>query len=307
MIPGLEFKDGLCPMCQTKEIVTDFKSVLLVINQVGRNKKSRFDIALFYTGCKDSSFLLYYLSKGLNLRVLALTWEIPFMSSSAKQSIKNAKKKLPNVEFIIRRMSDNDLRKIYKKLYELNENTCACPSLAYILFYPHLVENKIPYFVIGNEPVQMLGLYYNHMAPKIAFKFASNKFLNFLINLGRVLTLRPPYKPGQFQTLATMKQLAYGDSWLKKLTKYKNELVSNVVLSIHEVEHLVKPLRRSIRRSSRTGNIPAFIHIDLNDICDGNYDWQKVKEIIINEVGWVAPDDEFKGLHTSCQIEKCKE
>lgn len=34
MIPGLEFKDGLCPMCQTKEIVTDFKSVLLVINQV---------------------------------------------------------------------------------------------------------------------------------------------------------------------------------------------------------------------------------------------------------------------------------
>lgn len=79
-----------------------------------------------------------------------------------------------------------------------------------------------------------------------------------------------------------------------------------MVLSIHEVEHLVKPLRRSIRRSSRTGNIPAFIHIDLNDICDGNYDWQKVKEIIINEVGWVAPDDEFKGLHTSCQIENAK-
>ena len=92
MIPGLEFKDGLCPMCQTKEIVTDFKSVLLVINQVGRNKKSRFDIALFYTGCKDSSFLLYYLSKGLNLRVLALTWEIPLCPLQQNKASKTLKR-----------------------------------------------------------------------------------------------------------------------------------------------------------------------------------------------------------------------
>lgn len=307
MIPGLEFKEGLCPMCQTKTIVENFKSVLPVINQVGRSKKSRFDIALFYTGGKDSTYLLYYLSKVLDLRVLALTWEIPFMSESAKQSIENAKKRLPNVEFIARKLSDKDLRKFYRHLYQLNENTCACPSLAYVLFYPELVENKVPYFVVGNEPVQMLGLYYNHMAPKIAYRFAGNKFLNGLLNLTRILTLRPPFKPGQFQTLLTMKQLAYGDSWIKKISNYKNELVSNVVASIQEVEHLVKPLRRSVRRSSRTGNIPAFIHIDFNDISNGHYDWREVKDIIIKEVGWVGPEQENKGLHTSCQIEKCKE
>ena len=35
--------------------------------------------------------------------------------------------------------------------------------------------------------------------------------------------------------------------------------------------------------------------------------WKKIKELIVNECGWVAPEDIDKGLHTSCKIEKCKE
>jgi hypothetical protein len=236
-----------------------------------------------------------------------MTWEIPFMSESARRSVENAKKRLENVEFIIKKINDVDLKIIYKKLYSLNENTCACPSLAYILFYPDLVENKVPYFVVGNEPVQMLGLYYNHMAPKVAYTFSNNKLLNLLINIGRVITLKPPFKKGQMQTLLTMKQLAYGDNLFKKISRYENKLVSNVVNSIKEVKSILKPLKRSIRRSSWTGKIPRFVHIDLNDISGGIYDWNNVKDLIIKECGWVGPDDSGKGLHTSCKIEKCKE
>lgn len=308
IIPGLEFDDdGLCPMCQTKDIVSGFKSVVPVKNIIPKQKHSRFDIGVFYTGGKDSTYLLYYLSKVLGLKVLAMTWEIPFMSTSAKLSIENAKKRLDNVEFISKRINDADLRKVYKKLYSLNENTCACPSLAYILFYPDLVENKVPYFVAGNEPVQMVGLYYNNMAPKIAFRYAESKVLNFLINVLRVLTFHPPFRPGQFQTLMMMKQLAYGNSFIKRISKYDNPLLSSIITAIKEVPTLLTPLKRSIRRSSWTGNIPAFIHIDLNDICDGNYDWRNVKAVIEKECGWVGPEDSGKGLHTSCKIEKCKE
>jgi hypothetical protein len=307
IIPGLEFDDGLCPMCQTKELANQLKSVVPIMNKIPKSKKSRFDVGLFYTGGKDSTYLLYYLSKVLNLKVLAMTWEIPFMSDSARQSIENAKQRLGNVEFINKKINDNDMKKIYSKLYSKNENTCACPSLAYVLFYPDLVENKVPYFVAGNEPVQMLGLYYNHMAPKIAYSFSNNKFLNFMINIGRVITLKPPYKNGQMHSLATMKQLAYGDGFLKKISGYKNELLSSIVESIHEVKLIVKPLRKSIRRSSWSGNIPRFVHIDLNDVTGGNYDWKNVKELIIKECGWVGPTDLGKGLHTSCKIEKCKE
>lgn len=306
MIPGLEFDaEGKCPMCQTKKETEKLKSVVPVMNTFPRSKKSRFDVAVFYTGGKDSTYLLYYLSKVQKLRVLALTWEIPYMSESARKSIEGAKRTLDSVEFITRKVSNDDLRTIYGRLYELSENTCACPSLAYVLFYPELVANKVPYFIAGNEPVQLLGLYYNHMAPKMVYSFAENRFLNLLIDVGRILTLHPPLKKGQFHTLVTMKQLAYGDNVLKNLFGYTNTLVANVVRAIHEIPAMVRPLKRAIRVSSWTGNIPAFVQVDFNDICGGVYDWKKIKRVLEEECGWVAP--EGKGLHTSCKIEKCKE
>ena len=308
MIPGLEFDgDGLCPICQSAEDTKDLRSILPVMNTFPRSERSRFDVAVFYTGGKDSTYVLYYLSKVLGLRVLALTWEIPFMSDCAKQSMENVKERLDSVEFITRRVAGEDLRRIYTKLYALSGNTCACPSLAYLLFYPELVANRVPYFVAGNEPAQMLGLYFNRMAPAIAYRFPESKGLNALVNLGRILTLRPPLKKGQFHTLATMKQLAYGDSKLKNMAGYSNELVSNVCTAIREVPHIADALKRAIRSSSRTGHIPAFVHLDLNEICGGVYEWRAVKETIIRECGWVPPVETDKGLHTSCRIEKCKE
>lgn len=308
MIPGLEFDgDGLCPICQSAKDTKDLRSILPVMNTFPRSKRSRFDVAVFYTGGKDSTYVLYYLSKVLRLRVLALTWEIPYMSDCARQSMENAKERLDSVEFITRRVAGEDLRRIYTKLYALSGNTCACPSLAYLLFYPELVANRVPYFVAGNEPAQMLGLYFNHMAPAIAYRFPESKGLNALVNLGRILTLRPPLKKGQFHTLATMKQLAYGDSKLKNMAGYSNELVSNVCTAIREVPHIADALKRAIRSSSRTGHIPAFVHLNLNEICGGVYEWRAVKETIIRECGWVPPVETDKGLHTSCRIEKSKE
>ena len=308
MIPGIEFDaEGRCPICQSVDKSRNLKSIVPIVDKFPKSKKSRFDVAVFYTGGKDSTYILYHLSKVLNLRVLALTWEIPYMSECAKKSIENAKKSLDSVEFISRKISNDDLRRIYSKLYSLSENTCACPSLAYVLFYPELVANKVPYFVAGNEPAQMLGLYFNHMAPEIAYTFSQNKVLNVLLNFGRILTLRPPLKKGQFHTLVTMKQLAYGDSKIKNVAGYSNQLVYNICEAIKEVPNILNPLKRAIRSSSWLGNIPAFVQVDFDAICGGVYEWKKIKDIIIRECGWVAPEETDKGLHTSCKIEKCKE
>ena len=308
MIPGLEFDaEGRCPVCQCRKETEGLRSLVPVMNDFPHAKNSRFDVAVFYTGGKDSTYLLYYLSKVKGLRVLALTWEIPFMSKSAFLSIEGAKRSFPKVEFLSRRVNDEDLRKIYRKLYELAKNTCACPSVAYVLFYPELVNLRVPYFVAGNEPAQILGLYFNHMAPKMAYRFASNKPLNFLINLGRVLTLHPPFKPGQFQSLMTMKQLAYGDNPFKNLAGYRNDLVSNVVTALQEVPSLLAPLKRAIRSSSWSGHIPAFVQVDFDAISGGHYDWHEVMGLLEKEAGYVLPQSAEKGLHTSCQIERCKE
>lgn len=308
VLPGLEFDaQGRCPLCQTAEETRDMVSILPVVEDIPPSPEVRFDCALFYTGGKDSTYLLYYLSKVKGLRVLALTWEIPFLSDSARRSIENAKRVFDRVEFVSHRINEADLRRFYTKLYALSENTCACPSLAYLLFYPTLVEQRVPYFLAGNEPVQMLGLYYNHMAPRLAYTFWQSRGLTALFNLGRVLTLRPPLKQGQIQTLMTMKQLAYGDNWVKKHSGYDSELVSNIVAAIQSVPEFSPPLKGAIRRSDRTGRVPAFVHLDLDKIAGGTYDWNKVKDILVAECGWTPPQDDKKALHTSCAIERCKD
>lgn len=308
IIPGLEFnQDGICPMCETAQETRHFKSILPLMNLIPKSKESKYDVAVFYSGGKDSSFLLYYLAKVLNLRVLALTWLIPYMSDSALRSIENAKLSLQNVTFVSEKVNDTDLRKIYRKLYNLEGNNCACPSLAYVMFFPLMVEEKVPYFVLGNEPVQMLNLYYNHLAPKAAFNQNNHRILNKVINAFRILTFRKPLRLGQFHTLSTMRQLAYGDSVIKKIAGYNNSLVSHVTESIKEADHLLEPLKKALKKSSRTAEFPAFVHIDFNDIYDGNYDWTLVKETLKKEIGWVGPASETKGLHTSCNIETCKE
>lgn len=307
VFPAMQFdENGLCPICTGKHTTRDLKSVVPLIDDIPRSKKSRFDVALFYTGGKDSTYLLYYLSEIKHLRVLALTWLIPYASESALQSIKNAQTKLKNIEFVTRSVADGDLKTIYRKLYELNGNTCACPSLAYVLFYPLLVSEKVPYFVAGNEPAQLAGLYYNGMAPEIAYRFADNKFLNFLLNIGRIITLHPPMKRGQFHTLTTMKQLAYGTNKIAKIFGYRNELVENVTTAIHTLPAIVKPLKASVRKSSFSGNIPAFVQIDFDGISGGKYNWEDIKNLIIEKCGWVQPEC-GKSLHTSCKIERCKE
>lgn len=91
------------------------------------------------------------------------------------------------------------------------------------------------------------------------------------------------------------------------MSGYTNALVSNVVTAIHQVPHIVAPLKKAIRSSSWIGNIPRFVQVDFDEICGGKYDWRQVKDTIVAECGWVAPDNAVKGLHTSCNIEKCKE
>lgn len=70
---------------------------------------------------------------------------------------------------------------------------------------------------------------------------------------------------------------------------------------------ILNPLKRAIRSSSWSGNIPAFVQVDFDEICGGVYEWRKIKDTIIRECRWVAPEETDKGLHTSCKIEKCKE
>ena len=309
IIPGLEFNDdGLCPMCQGKEQNKKLKATLPIKMDFKRNDKSRFDVAIFYTGGKDSTYLLYYFANVLKLRVLALTWEIPFMSDNARKSIENAKRLMPNVEFVNRFIAPEQLNLLYKKLLFLQNNVCACPTLAYLLFFPTLATEKINYLILGNEPVQMTALYYNNMAPKIAYNFSKNPFLLSMINVGRVLTLKKPVKSGQFALTMMIRQLLFGQNILMKLSNYQNQLMTNICTAMDEIPNLKNSLKSIYRYSNRRAKMPSLVHFDLNSAFeDGVYDWKKTIDTITEKTGWVAPSIENKALHTSCCVEVAKD
>lgn len=308
-IPGLQFDNhGLCPICQHTNRLKNYTNVLPVLKHLKPNKKYSYDIAVFYTGGKDSSFLLYYLSKVLHLKVLALTWLIPFMSDQALQNIEHAKERLPHVTFVAQKVPDEQLKKIYKKCYSLQGNTCICPSLAYVLFYPLLIKHKVPYLVLGNEPAQCKNLVYNGMIPYL-YTYPLIQHISWIfLNLGRILTLKKPYRKGQFEMYMTVKSLAFGKSSFMKHFNYRNELVEHTFEAIHEAPDLIQPFKEAVMKSKNSPSIPALIHIDLHTISNtGLYQWNATKNLLKDKMNWVDCDDETKSLHTSCKIERCKE
>ncbi len=309
VIPGLELDEhGLCPMCRTEGKYGRLKNVMPVLERIPPSPGRKYDVAVFYTGGKDSSYLLYHLARVQKLRVLSLTWETPFMSDWARQSIENARQRLPEVDFLVERAPEDDLRAIYRKTYELQKNVCICPSVAYVLFFQRLCQWQVPYLVLGNEPAQCRNLIYNQMSPAFYFKPWVQTLARLGFNLGRVLTLRRPFAPGQMELYMTVKQLAFGRSAVTKVLKYRNELVENTCASLAQAPDFLAPLHAAVRQAGRSGVLPRLVHIDFDAASDtGVYDWNGVKALLTEEIGWVDAPESGKGLHTSCQIERCKE
>ena len=307
-IPGLELdEEGLCPMCRTRARFARYKNVLPVVDAIPPAPGRKYDAAVFYTGGKDSSYLLYHLAREQGLRVLALCWETPFMSDWARQSVERARRALPEVDFLVEAAPEGDLRRIYRRVYDLQGNVCICPSVAYVLFFQRLVEWRVPYLILGNEPAQCLNLLYNGMAPPLAFRPWAQALARWGANLLRLLTLRPPLRRGQLELYLTVRQLAFGPHPLLKLIRYRNELVEHTCEGLAQAPALMAPFRGAVRRAGRTGRLPALVHVDLDAAAGGVYRWEAVKEVLQREIGWVDAPQEGKGLHTSCAIERCKE
>lgn len=308
MIPGLELnEDGMCPVCTHYHTLAKHPNVIPVLSSIPESKNADYDAAVFYTGGKDSSFLLYYLSRVLKLRVLALTWELPYLSENARRSIKRAKECLPEVTFLMKKAPDSALAKIYRKSYALQENTCICPSVAYVLFFETLATHRIPYLILGNEPAQCGNLVLNRMAPRFYFHPAAQTAARLFFNAGRILTLKKPLKRGQAEFYTTVRGLAFGRPEILKRLDYENVLVDNTATALNEAPELMEPFRVQIRQAGKNGSLPALVHLDLNCLAGGIYRWNHVKEVLKNEIGWEEPLESAKGLHTSCQIECCKE
>lgn len=316
VMPGIEFDDnGLCPVCTNMPSFKNIKDVLPIVNTIEHNEKAKYDVALFYTGGKDSTFLLYYFADVLKLKVLALTWDIPFMSDNAIKSMNNAKEIFTDTDFISKALNDEEQAAIYKKSYELMKNVCICPFAAYPLFLKELRDSGVKYVVSGNEPAQPINLIFNNLSPKTFYNPLFQMLFRALYNMVRIFKGLKPLKKGRMEMLLLLETLAFGQPRYISAKTVRNPMIRNIHETLKEADVLITSFRKEVEQASLDGNIPALIHIDFNDIiksCMNNvlsdgYVWKDIKALLTDKAGWIDSGNTDSGLHTSCKIERCKD
>lgn len=289
VIPGMEFnEDGLCAFCQCydNENPEPEDSVLVIeedelVANSKANAGSRFDVMVLFTGGKDSTYLVWHLSKNLGLKVLAVFWNMPYTNNSSRENIKKTLNDLPDVEFIQWDLPHNMMQDAIKKQYEEFGWFCLCPDPAFPLFYPIAAMYKIPYIMFGMEDVQASVMDYVFAKEKKKKVTAREQTLGFL------------------KIRSTPRDLVEPITWEAEMANYH--------ISIQKIiAPLFGPLHEIIKNADNDENmqIPLIKRLRTKEAYGS---WQSVIDTLGKEVHWEMPKDQKCQLHTSCKIESVKD
>lgn len=291
VVPGLEFnEEGVCALCQCYEKVEPSSNSIFttitedeLLEATKTNTSSRFDAMIFYTGGKDSSYMLWLLARKLKLRVLAAFWNMPYCSSEAYNNIKRAKETMPDVEFVEWTIPLDTVRKAMNEKWKTQGWPCLCPTAAFPTLYPLAADLKVPYIFLGLEDVQASVVEY-----VVKPKSKSSK----------------PLTPRE-QTIAFLNARAIPRQ--QKMPVVWPDEMANYHAAVNQgMPELFKQLADLLEKAQADKNI----HLPLISRFSTNKEygtWNDAKSIIEKEMGWRAPEGQNSLLHTSCAIEPVKD
>lgn len=132
------------------DFLEDFK------NKVAAERgNSKYDILVPVSGGKDGSYLLWYLSKYTNLRILAFHIDNWYVTDSARKNVEKICKDL-GCDLTIIRPDWNHAKDAYKNLLMLNGEICmACEMMISLYPFEYAVSYQIPYIAWGLTPNQI--------------------------------------------------------------------------------------------------------------------------------------------------------
>jgi len=154
-------QEGICIHCQIAEKAEEpdweksqrlFGS--LIKSFVGKGKK--YDFLVPITGGKDSTYVLYYLTKVVGVsRILTFTWDHLFHRPTSWENMKNAVS-ASGVDFYIYRIFDAETtRSVHRGLFKLFGHTCtACFLLQPAIILNQAIRHGVPFIISGRNPGQ---------------------------------------------------------------------------------------------------------------------------------------------------------
>ncbi len=293
ILPGLEFDDeGLCAFCQayqkadnTASVLTNAISEADLAQKALHNTASRFDVMVLFTGGKDSTFLVWHLAKNLKLRVLAASWNMPYTHSTARDNMRRTLSAIPGVEFVEWTVSQSLIQQAMRDQQGNMGCPCLCPTVAFGLFYPLAVSERIPYLLFGMEDVQSAVMDYVFKPPQSPAAGA------------------PPDE--RTQTLNFLKFRAFPRKHLSPV--YWQWELGNYHNSIQQILPSVFEQVRSIITQAEVNSEMTIPLIKRLATRESYGTWKNVIELLHNEIGWEMTPGQKNLLHTSCMIEQAKD
>lgn len=161
--PGIHFEDGLCDFCRNHENLPKVNSNLLgrdnFLKMLLSEKRGEYNCIVPLSGGKDSSYILYYVVKNLNLKPLAVFFDNHFIVDYAKNNVKEICKRL-NVDLVVGQAS-HFRREIVKEALYLSKylgkitKTCAnCENNLRSFMINEATKRDIPFIIWGSTDVE---------------------------------------------------------------------------------------------------------------------------------------------------------
>ena len=157
---------GLCNYCrhwdETKDEILDFaRNRPLLIDRLKRYRGHyHYDAAVGLSGGKDSTYVLQRMTSEYRANVLAITFDNGFLTDYAWRNIGDIGQ-ATGVERFVYKPDWTSYREFYRAtLRRLGDPCVACSLGGYILAVRGCRDLRIPFFVHGRSPMQMLRHWY---------------------------------------------------------------------------------------------------------------------------------------------------
>lgn len=154
--------DGACNLCHYHDRQPEFfpradERVAALAERFAQFKGlHRYDALVGLSGGKDSTYVLYQLVRKYGLNVLAVTFDNGFLADTARQSAANIACNL-GVEHIFVPAVEPAMKLFYQRALKKHGWPCIpCFVSAHFLALNYCADNKIPFYVTGRSPYQLL-------------------------------------------------------------------------------------------------------------------------------------------------------
>ena len=176
-INPVEDNETMCQECKEyKPVSIDWKKKAKELKELtDKYKGKKYDAMVSLTGGKDSSFVLYYLTKVLGLRVLAVTWDNGLIREKAWENMRKCVEATNSTHEIFKWSDDTTLKALQGLFYKFSK-VCYCPIFMAFGAFPIAIRENIPLIFNGFSEGQRESLHDFEMPDQITHKM---KFKNF--------------------------------------------------------------------------------------------------------------------------------